>query len=78
MNVLITEGKALLQPWKAVHSQKNPAMFYHWTDASAETNREMVNRSRRLLVMGGWIEDVHLLLILSLGGLAEISVFCEQ
>lgn len=28
----------------------------------------MVNRSRRLLVMGGWTEDVPLLLILRLGG----------
>lgn len=68
MNILIAEGKAFLQPWRAVHSQKNPAMFYLWTDASAQPNSEMDNRSRRLLVMGGWIEDVHLLLILGLGG----------
>lgn len=68
MNALLAEGNALLQPWRAVHSQKNPAMFYLWTDALAEPNSEMVNRSRRLLVMGGWTEDVHLLLIFSLGG----------
>lgn len=68
MNVLIAQGKVFLQPWSAEHHQKNPAMFYLWTDASAEPNSEMVNRSRSFQVMGGWIEDVHLILILGLGG----------
>ena len=66
--MLIAQGKVLLQPWNADHSQKNPAMFCLWTDVSAEPNSEMVNRSRRLLVMGGWIEDVHLFLILGFAG----------
>lgn len=67
-NVLIAQDKVFPQPRSADHSQKNPATFCLWTDASAEPSSDMVNRSRRLLVMGWWIEDVHLLLILGIGG----------
>lgn len=39
------------------------------SSASAGPNSELLNRSGRLLVMGGWTEDVHVLLIPGLVGL---------
>lgn len=45
MHVLITQGKAFLQPRSAARNQQSPAMFHLRTDASAEpTERWLIGQ----------------------------------